>query len=68
MIKKNYDEFLTDHKNINVTWIKVSKKYFFLKMREKIKKYVKKCDICVKTKKFKKLKLSLQFFDTSNKF
>ena len=45
VLKENHDELLTDYKNVNVTWIKVSKKYFFSKMRKKIKKYVKKCKV-----------------------
>ena len=58
---------MTDHKNVNVTWIKVSKKYFFSKMREKIKKYVKKCEVCVKTKKSRQFESSMQSFKISNK-
>ena len=67
MLKQHHNEFLTDHKNVNVTWIKVLKKYFFLKIREKIKKYVKKCEICAKTKKTRQFESSLQSLKVSNK-
>ena len=52
---------------MNVTWIRVLKKYFFLKMRKKIKKYVKKCEVCAKTKKTRQAKSSLQSLKVSNK-
>ena len=52
---------------MNVTWIKVSKKYFFSKMRKKIKKYVKKCEVCVKTKKSRQSESSMQSLEISNK-
>ena len=68
MLKENHDELLTDHKNVNVTWIRVSKKYFFSKMRKKIKKYVKRCEVCVKTKKLRQFKSSMQSLEISNKF
>ena len=67
MLKQHHDELLTDYKNVNVTEIKVSKKYFFLKMRKKIKKYVKKCEICAKTKKTRKFKSLLQSLEVLNK-
>ena len=68
MLKQHHDELLTDHKNVNVTWIKVSKKYFFFKMRKKIKKYVKKCEVCTKTKKTRQVESSLQSLEILNKF
>ena len=67
MLKQNHDELLTDYKDVNVTWIKVSKKYFFFKMRKKIKKYVKKCEVCVKTKKSRQSESSMQSLEISNK-
>ena len=67
MLKQHHDKLLTDHKNVNVTWIKVLKKYFFLKMRKKIKKYVKKCEVCAKTKKTRQFESSLQSLEVSNK-
>ena len=36
-------------------------------MRKKIKKYVKKYKICVKTKKSRQFKSSMQLFKISNK-
>ena len=60
MIRKNHDELLTNHKKFNVTWTKISKKYFFSKMRKKIKKYIKRCDICNKTKKLRQAEISIQ--------
>ena len=62
MIRKNHDELLINYKKLNVTWIKISKRYFFLKMRKKIKKYVKRYDICNKIKKLKQVKISIQSF------
>ena len=67
MLKQNHDELLTNYKNVNVTWIKVLKKYFFFKMRKKIKKYVKKCEVCVKTKKSRQSESSMQSLEISNK-
>ena len=67
MLKENHNKLLIDYKNVNVTWIKVSKKYFFSKMRKKIKKYVKKCEICVKTKKSRQSESSIQLFKILNK-
>ena len=67
MLKQNHDELLIDHKNVNVTWIRVSKKYFFFKMRKKIKKYVKKCEVCVITKKSRQSESSIQSLEISNK-
>ena len=67
VLKQNHDKLLIDHKDVNVTWIKVSKKYFFFKIRKKIKKHVKKCEIYVKTKKSRQSKLLMQSFKISNK-
>ena len=67
VLKQNHDELLINHKDVNVTWIRISKKYFFFKTREKIKKYVKKCKVCVKTKKLRQFKSSMQSFEISNK-
>ena len=67
VLKQNHDELLINHKDVNVTWIRILKKYFFSKMKEKIKKYVKKCEVCVKTKKSRQFKLSMQSFKISNK-
>ena len=67
VLKENHDELLTDHKSVNVTWIRVSKKYFFSKMRKKIKKYIKKCEVCVKTKKSRQSESSMQSLEISNK-
>ena len=68
MLKQHYDKFLTDNKNVNIIWIKFSKKYFFLKMRKKIKKYIKKCEVCAKTKKTRQFESSLQSLKVSNRF
>ena len=51
VIRENHDELLAGHKGINATWIRVSEKYFFPKMREKIKKHIRECVVCAKTKK-----------------
>ena len=67
VLKQNHDKLLTNYKDVNITWIRILKKYFFFKMRKKIKKYVKKCKICVKTKKSRQFKSSLQSFKISNK-
>ena len=67
MLRQNHDKLLTDHKSVNVTWIKVLNKYFFSKIRKKIKKYVKRCEVCVKTKKSRQLESSIQSLEISNK-
>ena len=67
VLKENHDKLLINHKSVNVTWIRVLKKYFFFKMREKIKKYVKKCEVCVKTKKSRQSESSMQSLEISNK-
>ena len=67
-MKQNHDKLLTNYKSVNVTWIKVLNKYFFFKIREKIKKYVKKCEIYAKTKKLRQLESSMQSLEVSIRF
>ena len=46
LIRKNHDELLAGHGGTAKTTELVSRQYYWPRMRETIKRYVKNCDIC----------------------
>lgn len=45
-IIRNYHEGKTNHRGINETYLALSRKYFFPKMRDLITKYINECNVC----------------------
>lgn len=49
-IIKNYHEGKTNHRGINESYLSLSRKYYWPKMKEEITKYINECTVCGQTK------------------
>ena len=68
MIKKYHNDALTEHFEINKTVKLIFRNYYFLQMRQKVKKHIQQCKQCQKSKsKQHKSYEKLQLLEAVNK-
>ena len=68
IIREHHDELTDEYQKINKTWEKLSRKFYFSRMRIKITTYIDKCLKCNQNKKSRQLKQDfLQFISLSER-
>lgn len=50
ILKTNHDHYLAGHQGIQKTYEKIKRQYYWSNMKETIERYIKKCQICQKSK------------------